>query len=432
MVYIVVGVDGTGKTSSIQLLKEYCKRFRYPIHFIKESYTASKIIKHKRVQRVREFVESGHDVVFDRATLIDDLVYNQIVANRTPDILSDTAAFILNNCTVIYLECDDAILKKRLADRGDEYVSLKDIPKLKEAYKRLFANCGIKPYYIDTTNLSLKETFEQLKGIICHKQMKLAHIVPVRNLEILDQNQYLMCLAHLVKENDEYAQYYKSAASDPGKFVLMDNGAAENSQLSNKALYECYELIQPDELVLPDVLCDAENTIVQMRKALVYFDKKHVSCRYMAVPQGKTLEEWTKCADTMLRTKRINTIGVSKFLQIQIGDIGVRIAALKSLTQLIKKHRRYDIEVHLLGCSERPWVIAKARRDCPFVRGCDSAYGYLCAQAGVEVFDNIDRPEGEIDFINGASYSNLENTLSQLELACNVSYNGIDQTWSMD
>lgn len=432
MVYIVVGVDGTGKTSSVQLLKQYCKQSRCPIHFIKESYTDSKVTKHKRVQRIRELTNLGYDVVFDRATLVDDLVYNQVVANKNPDVLPDVAAFALNDCTVIYLECDDAVLKERLADRGDEYISVADIPRLKKAYKRLFANCGINPYYIDTTELSPEEVAEQLKGIICHKQMKLAHIVPVGSLEILDQNQYLMCLAHLVKENDEYAQYYKNAASDPGRFVLMDNGAAENSQLSNKALYECYELIQPDELVLPDVLCDAENTIVQMRKALAYFDKKHVSCRYMAVPQGKTLEEWTKCADTMLRTKKINTIGVSKFLQMQIGDIGVRIAALKSLTQLIKKHRRYDIEVHLLGCSERPWVIAKARRDCLFVRGCDSAYGYLCAQAGVEVFDNIDRPEGEIDFINGASYSNLENTLSQLELACNVSYNGIDQTWSMD
>ena len=63
--------------------------------------------------------------------------------------------------------------------------------------------------------------------MVMRKSKKIAHIVPVKCLEKTANNQYHMCLAHLVKESEEYASFYRRM-SDEGKFVLMDNGVAES------------------------------------------------------------------------------------------------------------------------------------------------------------------------------------------------------------
>ena len=71
------------------------------------------------------------------------------------------------------------------------------------------------------------------------KDFKVAQIVPVPHLPQIENNHYHMCLAHLVKESEGYTEFYRRM-SDEGKFVLMDNGAAEGSQLATYELLEMY------------------------------------------------------------------------------------------------------------------------------------------------------------------------------------------------
>ena len=91
------------------------------------------------------------------------------------------------------------------------------------------------------------------------KKFKIAHIVPVSHLYDTLDNQYHMCLAHLV-DCAEYREHFASLTAK-GKFVLMDNGAAEGCQLKPEELFDMYELIQPTEIVLPDTLFDSASTI---------------------------------------------------------------------------------------------------------------------------------------------------------------------------
>jgi hypothetical protein len=122
----------------------------------------------------------------------------------------------------------------------------------------------------------------------------------------------------------------------------------------------------------------------------------------MAVPQGKTLEEWVACATEML-TWGIDTIGIPKVLTSIAGRDG-RLHALKLIAPVIAsldssiQHQ----SIHLLGCWESPLeltILAKAeqQRIIPIIRSCDSAIAYVYSKAGILLGTDA-RPEGPVDF----------------------------------
>lgn len=260
------------------------------------------------------------------------------------------------------------------------------------------------------------------------KEFKVAHIVPVSCLTKTQNDQYHMCLAHLV-ENAEYANHYAKLASE-GKFVLMDNGAAEGSQLDFDSLFDMYAKINPTEIVLPDTLYEPGSTIQKSREFLLAMAERKVHYRTMAVPQGKTLEEWAACARIFVKDTRINSIGISKFLNIVTGDRFVRFKACGILQQLFDEYNRHDIEVHLLGCDEGPVIVRMCAQAYPFVRGCDSAFVYLMAQANKWMSKADDkRPEGTIDFIGGPLLP-VMGYKNNFEDYAGVKSNGADASWN--
>ena len=262
------------------------------------------------------------------------------------------------------------------------------------------------------------------------KEFKVAHIVPVSHLGDTADNQYHMCLAHLVKESDEYTTHFAKMAVD-GKFVLMDNGAAEGAQLRFKELFEMYEKIKPTEIVLPDALFNSASTIQKSRVFLQMMQDEGVEYRTMAVPQGRTLKEWAACARIFAKDTRINTIGVSKFLNIATKDRYVRFRACEILSNLIREYNRIDdLEVHLLGCDEGPLIVKMCHEAYPFVRGCDSAFAYLQAQAGkrMTLMDDS-RPGGTIDFLGGQRLASFGSCAENFNMYAGVRDNGVDGSW---
>lgn len=259
------------------------------------------------------------------------------------------------------------------------------------------------------------------------KEFKIAQIVPVPHLDQIKNNHYHMCLAHLVEQNLEYSNFYRQM-SDEGKFVLMDNGAAEGSQLSVNELLTMYEVINPTEIVLPDTLNDCVDTL---RKTLDFIHKyKVLPYRFMGVPQGKDFDEWCACVEVMLREPRINSIGVSKFLNIATGQEDIRFHACAYIAKVAIALDRRDIEIHLLGCDEGPGMVGQIQELFPVVRGCDSAFAFIAAQAGVEITDETERPEGEIDFLEGTVLcDDLEKRMKEFENVTGVKNNKEGYSW---
>lgn len=264
------------------------------------------------------------------------------------------------------------------------------------------------------------------------KSHKIAHIVPVSCLEKTANNQYHMCLAHLVKQSKEYASFYRRM-SDEGKFVLMDNGVAEGAQLSVSELVECYDAVHPTEVVLPDTLLDANDTLVKSATALVdinkYYDGK-APFTFMAVPQGADMAIWIKCMKEMLTWPGVNSIGVPKALFNITGNKWARYRAVEAVCDRLKSINYSSVkEIHLLGCSESTDVIRKIFDRFDFVRGCDSAFVYLMSQSGwYGGTGEVERPEGEIDFLNGRDYDSLEANMDYFNHMVGVTSNVVSDT----
>lgn len=433
MLYIMAGADGSGKSTCFETLKRYLGNKAV---FVKESYTPSVEERYARVRKIANLAKSDKVVIYDRATVLDDLVYEPVLQEKDsvlfkePEI-AELVDEVLRKAKILYFVCDDDVLKNRLEERGDEYVTFGDIINIKNSYDEVFQAFDIRPYVFDTTHTSVTTIAAQVLQVVYRKPFRIAHIVPQGSLDKIKKNGYQMCLANIVNVDSAYAEFY-SEASRGDTYVLMDNGAAEGQQLNMEQLVACYERVMPDEIVLPDTLCDGKDTLRKSSEAIMYLNNVYGVQRpfvFMGVPQGNNLQEWCACMEEMIQWPEIHSLGVSKFLQMQTQSEHIRYYAVKCIENAIKKYQRYDIEVHLLGCSESPQVIADIAKDFSFVRGCDSAYGYICTQAGVRIYEDTKRPAGEIDFVYGKDYNELSDNLSALELAAGVLDNSYDERW---
>src|SRR5690554_5454058 len=100
--------------------------------------------------------------------------------------------------------------------------------------------------------------------------MQLSHIVPVKHLNLIDGRDFHMCLANIAHKNKTYLNFYKKQA-EQGKFVLLDNGAAEGEQLSIEQVWAIAKQINPSEIVLHDELGDPAATIYKSLKSATHY-----------------------------------------------------------------------------------------------------------------------------------------------------------------
>lgn len=406
MVFIIEGVDGAGKSTVIKHLKE---AFPEAV-FVRESYPGkSADVRYDRFDQLKDnIISSTKTYIYDRATALDDFIYNPVIEDKESCLDWKDVFPALAQCKIIFLDCNTTVLRGRVDDRGDMYVT---------ANANLLDAIATKYHeMLDTlpnvTKINVTEMTEEqewmavadciLESMNCYqkKRQKIAHILPKKLLELTAVNQYHMSLAHLIIQDKEYADFYRRMVAT-GRYVLMDNGAAEGSQLSNDDLLKCWKLVHPTELVLPDTLCNSAETLAKVNEAIPFFRGNGVTCKFMAVPQGETLEEWKNCAFELLLCPEIHCIGVSKFLTIKTKDPDVRYKAVQYLDEKIKGLGRKDIEVHLLGCDAGPSEVGKIFSEFDFVRGCDTALAYIYASAGKAMEENSARPSGEINFLNG-------------------------------
>lgn len=272
------------------------------------------------------------------------------------------------------------------------------------------------------------------------KTFKVAHIVPVSCLEKTASNQYHMCLAQLVKQSNEYADFYKRMSAE-GKYVLMDNGAAEGCQPTLDEFIDCCKFVNPTEIVLPDTLLKKNETIHKSLSAYAYLQDKFsgdIPYKIMAVVQGEGINKSLKCIKRYKKLVahcglHIDTLGIPKILATYTCD---DYARAKLLEEAAADIIALKCEVHLLGCSESTEVInyirstyGADRGHFGFVRGIDSAFAYLGSQAGVRVREHVKRPAGAIDFLNGKEYDDLVENMDGFNEAVDVRNNGADLTW---
>jgi len=200
----------------------------------------------------------------------------------------------------------------------------------------------------------------------------------------------VFCLAHLClpEHNEHYKDYIRffRQKKEDGYFVLMDNGAAENTLVDYETLCRLIKRIKPTEVVLPDILYDSKQTV----KAMFEFTKMMNDngligkVQIMGVPQGRSSLEWHSCYVRMLENPLITTIGLSKFSV-------PACFAVHTDSPSISVNRRYLIRnlfssglimkpFHLLGMRSITEFLAYKRN--PLMRSTDSAFTILAAIHG--------------------------------------------------
>lgn len=231
--------------------------------------------------------------------------------------------------------------------------------------------------------------------------MKVASILPLVYLDKTRDNSYHMALAQFVGVNEKYTNFFKARKAE-GKFVIMDNGAAEGYQPTILELIPKIAHLMPSEVVLPDTLYDIRYTLINGEKAIFELEKVFPEHPFqiMAVPQGDNFEDWYDCLKEMMSWP-IDTIGVSKFTTARFGA-DIRFKAVQLIAKENAKLKRPK-QIHLLGCHNHPTevyeIVRFFNKSQEVVRGVDSALPYIYSLDNKEVAKQLERPEYEMDFM---------------------------------
>ena len=164
MVIIIDGLDCSGKSTVYDRLRSELDG----AYFLKDSYPAPSDIE--RMDRLALFKRRSAEpylYVYDRATVIDDPVYEYLFNERTSILEEEMDSETFKNCLVLHFTVDKDVWLKRMEDRGDAYVDIDDYEAIIESYDAFYRKYQPKMLeVIDTTNLSKDEAFRQAYYII--------------------------------------------------------------------------------------------------------------------------------------------------------------------------------------------------------------------------------------------------------------------------
>lgn len=271
--------------------------------------------------------------------------------------------------------------------------------------------------------------------------MKLALITPIAHLEETSNvSDFHMVLSHLLK-NDKYLNFYEKLKNkNPNTFILCDNSANEGYMIKGQELISLAHAINADEIIAPDKYHDKYTTLQETNTFLNEYYQSHIKGHFsvMAVPQGKTIEEYYSCFEAFANDPHINTIGIGyRTLIPAIGDELFLLSKeqlekefkLKqpeillnkledncynftmSRIYFLKKYINFNMlkknnkKIHLLGLYN-PYelkIINKAltKNQLQYIRSCDSAAPWQAAQTNI-IFNKdygvTTKPKAFLDF----------------------------------
>ena len=214
--------------------------------------------------------------------------------------------------------------------------------------------------------------------------MKLASIVPMKNVANTFDGDYAMLLAHL-------KDYYPKKRNK-NCYVIMDNSLIElGGAVDVETVYNAAKQCDADEFILPDVFQDADATIKEVTKSIGWlYTNDHIhEMKLMAVCQGATIDDFIRCFRTLEQIPEIHCIGIPKVAATLMP--GGR-PALEPLWVGSPK------AIHLLGCWTNHGEFTRYQRPA-LIRSCDTCIPALLSTKGIRSAW-CDRPEKTIDLIN--------------------------------
>lgn len=220
--------------------------------------------------------------------------------------------------------------------------------------------------------------------------MKFYAIPPNKHLDMMDNGDRYFCLAHHYFQDENYKQHFLNLRkNNPRAFITLDNGAAEESLVTEDALIEAVKELRPNEVIAPDVLFDAKATLDNFRS---FADKmyKQSLLKYTSIfgcPQGRDKSEWLACYSEMVVNPFVSCIGLSKIAVPKCwndvtGDKMIGKSRNECVTELLNQKLLFK-PLHLLGMGEHDEFDFYLKNKTPHIRSSDSCYTILAALYGI-------------------------------------------------
>lgn len=169
--------------------------------------------------------------------------------------------------------------------------------------------------------------------------IKLALIAPYAHANVIQHTDYQLLLPQCL-HNPRYEAAYRKARRN-GSYLILDNGIAEGIETSPTILTEVADRYMVNEVVVPDTLGDAVETLKQ---AFTFMNWSSDAFNYMGVVQGSTFGECFDCIYGFSSMAYITTLGIPRHLLTKLGeDARIRIVAH------IRKQYDDRFYLHLLG-----------------------------------------------------------------------------------
>ncbi len=220
--------------------------------------------------------------------------------------------------------------------------------------------------------------------------MKFYVIPPNKHLDMMHNGDSYFCLAHHFFNDKDYRNYFLNLRSiKPDAFITLDNGAAEESLVTEEILLEAVKELQPNEVVAPDVLFNKEQTLVNFYSFIAKMKERGLlnKTSIFACPQGSNRGEWLTCYKEMVLNEATSCIGLSKIAVPKCWNdaTGDRlIAASRNECVLELKQTNTILKpIHLLGMGEHTEFDFYLQNKIPNIRSSDSCYTVLAAKHGI-------------------------------------------------
>ena len=158
-----------------------------------------------------------------------------------------------------------------------------------------------------------------------------------------------LVVSDLILESPKYLRFYRGRLRQ-GDFVILDSPAFETGQQTDlQDTVHAVQLLRPSEVVLPDDINSAENTVDVAEDAIAALVDIGYTGRVMMVPHGSSLSEFAKCFDDLLDLylhKRI-TIGLQEEIPELFG------MSRQEMIHYLNQRYGSPLTYHLLGVDEK-------------------------------------------------------------------------------
>lgn len=187
-----------------------------------------------------------------------------------------------------------------------------------------------------------------------------------------------------------WSGYTKKNLKKRSEYRILDNGCAEGKMLGQKDLYKRAAEVYADEVVIPDVMFDAVETLKLVRFFGMRVQYKY---RHMAVLQGRTMPEILSLIQEYAQLPYVHVLGIPRHLLTTMDNLNVRVDIAKQIDRI--QPNRFHI--HMLGTNpvyiNEPVIIQRACKET--VRSLDTSAPYNYARYGMTLTSTkkIPRPK---------------------------------------